>query len=526
MKFKDFIEDNFVIDDMETSQMVPFKLRPVQERYYQQLCNDYGEETNFKGAREIILKARKEGFTSFILALFMASLILSEHPVRYVELSYKDEATRQHFRRAKEYIMSYYRKKTGIKDDTKLEKLIFKSIVDGNEMILNHNGASFYVSTASAKTGERGGNLNGVLFSEEAHYGDTERMSASEIIEGTANQVPVDAGWIFKETTANGNNHFRNSWNMAMNKETSYKPRFFGWRDFYSEAQFERIKLSFNDKSKIPQEYPETWEEAFLTVESPVFNIDALTWYKKSSGWIKNPLFIGNCIGVKDVTFDEDPSGKLKIWKLPERSNYYVMGADPCEGRAKGDFACAQILDKNLEQVASWYGTLEPDVFAKELYKIGMFYNQATIGVERNSIGVASVIVLRDLFYPNLYVSESIGSMVDTSRQDYGWHTNVKTKAIMISDMQELIRNKLIMLHDEMTWNEMFSFSYNERGTASALSGSHDDRCMSAMLAYQMYKRNPSGATTSSNQIMGGGKSTPSAENSLMNEGEDSNEYM
>ena len=41
MRYKDFIEHYFLIDEPKTGQLVPFKLRPVQIKYYEQLIKDY-----------------------------------------------------------------------------------------------------------------------------------------------------------------------------------------------------------------------------------------------------------------------------------------------------------------------------------------------------------------------------------------------------------------------------------------------------------------------------------------------------
>lgn len=291
MKIKSFIEDNFLIDHHESGALVPFKFRDVQSNYYRILCEDYLEENNFEGAREINLKARKEGFTSFWLGIFEAISILSDDPVRFLEISYKDDATLQHYRRAQMYVLSYFARKEVGNDVSDIKKIVydksfrrkvFFSDNEGEEFVLAHNGASFYVGTASARTGERGGTVKGVLFTESAHFPDSGgKTSAAEIIEGTQNMVAVGTGIIVHESTANGFNHFQTRWDQAEKGEINYKPRFFGWREFYTPEQFEIIKAGFSDKRKIKQEYPETAEEAFLTSGNPYFDDIALQLYLK-----------------------------------------------------------------------------------------------------------------------------------------------------------------------------------------------------------------------------------------------------
>lgn len=293
MKIRDFIEDNFLIDHHETSALVPYKFREVQNKYYDILCEDYSEDDNFEGAREIDLKARKEGFTSLWLAIFEACSILSDDPVRYLEISYKDDATLQHYRRAKTYVASYFaRKEVGdnLRDikrlilDKAFLRRVFSTDSEGEEFVLTHNGASFYVGTASSRTGERGGTVKGVLFTESAHFPDSGgKLSAHEIIEGTQSMVAVGTGIIVHESTANGFNHFKTRWNQAELGIINYKPRFFGWREFYTPEQFELIKAGFSDKDKVAQEYPETAEEAFLHSGKPYFDKDAMKYYLENA---------------------------------------------------------------------------------------------------------------------------------------------------------------------------------------------------------------------------------------------------
>lgn len=293
MKIRNFIQDNFLIDHNETGALVPFTFRDVQSKYYDQLCTDYLEDNNFEGAREIDLKARKEGFTSFWLGIFEAITILSNDPVRFLEISYKDDATLQHYRRAQMYVLSYFARKEVGNDLNDIKKIIydksfrrkvFLSDTEGEEFVLAHNGASFYVGTASTRTGERGGTVKGVLFTESAHFPDSGgKISANEIIEGTQNMVAVGTGIIVHESTANGFNHFKTRWNQAELGQINYKPRFFSWRDFYTPEQFEIIKMGFSDKSKIPQEYPENPQEAFLHSGTPYFEKLAMKKYLDSA---------------------------------------------------------------------------------------------------------------------------------------------------------------------------------------------------------------------------------------------------
>jgi len=233
-------------------------------------------------------------------------------------------------------------------------------------------------------------------------------------------------------------------------------------------------------------------EEAFISSGRPVFNTSALQWYRENKEMVCRPLKVGNLVGSKPPVFEEGIEGYLKIWKMPEPEGQYVIGADPCEGVSQGDFACAQVLDRRrFEQVAVWHGHADPDVFAKELIKLGYFYNTAWIAPERNNQGIATILTMRDLYYPSIWMRERVGELADRLTPELGWVTDMKTKPLMIADLAEAIRDKNIIIHDEQTVNELFSYQYDEAGHANAAKGAYDDRVTSLAIAVQLYKRVP-----------------------------------
>lgn len=269
MKYRQFIEDYFLIDDPKTGQLVPFRFREVQAKEYQALCDNYDIEN--KGintpVRDMVVKARKQGFSSLFLALFAADDILQENPTTSQVISYKDDATKVFRIRYANYIMSWAKQRLG-KNDLKLKDVF--SVAEGGNYTLKHNGARFLCGTASARTAERGSTVHKLLFSESAHYPDTDVMTAREIIEGTLAQMDIESGWCFNESTANGvGNYHHKSWQKAEDGEGRFRPVFFGWREFYTPQQYDLAKRQSADPDMFKQEYPETAEEAFIASGQP-----------------------------------------------------------------------------------------------------------------------------------------------------------------------------------------------------------------------------------------------------------------
>ncbi len=131
----------------------------------------------------------------------------------------------------------------------------------------------FYIQTAGAKVGGRGGSARNIHFSETAFYQDTDLITASEIVEGTAQQVPQGKGMIFIESTANGvDNYYQKQWERAVDGKSEYHNRFFGWQEFYNQEYVDKKRKSFATEAKFKQEFPGSPEEAFIASGTPFFD--------------------------------------------------------------------------------------------------------------------------------------------------------------------------------------------------------------------------------------------------------------
>src|SRR3990167_11238184 len=209
MRYRAFVEDNFLIDEPKSGKLVPFKFRYVQNKYYNELVRDYDIENKGLSVaiREDILKARREGFSSLILAIFAVDDLMTDNPTETLVISYRDDATQTFRKRYRNYVTSYGAKKLGhsvekIQQNPGILNEVAKQMfsVDSTDLELKHNKAHFYCGTASARVGGRGGVVQKLLFSEAAFYPDKKELRAKEIIEGTLRQVDLASGWVFVES--------------------------------------------------------------------------------------------------------------------------------------------------------------------------------------------------------------------------------------------------------------------------------------------------------------------------------------
>jgi hypothetical protein len=482
MKYRAYIEKYFLIDEPRTGQLVPFKFRPVQEKFYNELQVQYHIEENGIGspAREIVLKARREGFSSLILALFAADDLRSDNPTETLVISYKDDATNVFRKRYRTFITSCAARRQGLSVERiqespgildRIAKEVFS--IDGTDIELKHNKAHFYCGTASARVGGRGGTVQKLLFSEAAFYPDKKELRAKEIIEGTMRQVDPSAGWVFVESTANGDiNYYARMWTEAENKTSRFKPRFYGWREFYNDEQFEIIKSEFTDKRMIPQEYPETAQEAFL-----------------SSG----DRFFDPSISVNLRT--EEPLVTIGDWKHYgdfKAGHRFAGAADVSEGIGRHNSTVAIIDFDHQHEVAghlitkpkivSVYASnkIAPDLFAYEIKNGGTRYGECIMAPERNNHGFATLSTLKNIYF-NIWKDEN---------DRPGWHTNMSTKPKMLHEFRTAVHEGLIEVSDLALKQEIVSYPAQDLNETNVdeedETTGHYDRLIAVAIAWQM----------------------------------------
>lgn len=288
INYRKFIQENFMVLDLNTQQPVPFNFNKVQAKYYDLLWDSYSK---MEGIREIVLKARQEGMSTMILALFTVDFIMIPHSVS-ICISHRKDSTEMLFKKVKFFIESYCKKNGfNLVDYLKTDN---KGLIESRA-----NNSTFYIGTAGAKVGGRGGSARNIHFSECAFYQDTELITASEIVVATAQQVPQDRGMIFIESTANGEgNYYQKEWERANEigesgkRNSSYHPRFFGWQEFYTPEWVEQKRGDFPTEALWKQEYPNDPDEAFIVSGTPYFDNQMLqAMLKAASKPIKEGRF-------------------------------------------------------------------------------------------------------------------------------------------------------------------------------------------------------------------------------------------
>lgn len=379
-------------------------------------------------------------------------------------------------------------------------------------------GLKSQIDTSSAEntSSGRGDTIHWLHGSEVAVW-----RNGEELVSGLMQAVPLLPNTaIFLESTANGvGDFFHRTWQAAKRGESSFTPLFFPWsmHDEYRMKTPDNFALTKEEKElkknyaldseqlmwrrekqkefvsnpdKFYQEYPLTDTEAFLSSGNPRFDVKKLVeletqCYDGQSVELHEKDTVSGTIWVPKPL----PGSPLKVWKQPQDSKQYVIGADVAEGIG-GDYSVASVIDREShETVARWRGDCQPAEFGEVLEQLGRYYNHALIGVEINNHGLTTVQRLVDIGYDALYRKEK---GIDERYQEYtsklGWRTDIKSKPLMIDGLAEAIAKGQINDHDRVFINECMTYVTDERGKTNAQEGCHDDTVMATAIAFQLFE--------------------------------------
>ena len=176
--------------------------------------------------------------------------------------------------------------------------------------------------------------------------------------------------------------------------------------------------------------------------------------------------------------------GPVIIYREPEEGRPYVLGGDTSgEG---SDFFVAQVLDNITgEQVAVLRHQYDEDTYAKQVYCLANYYNEALVGIEANFF-TFPIKRLEQLGYRNQYIREQVDTYTGAIRKAYGFRTTAQTRPVIIGELVEAMRGGIHLVNDRTTLEEMLTFVRNEKLRAEAEEGAHDDCVLSLAIAWHI----------------------------------------
>lgn len=382
--------------------------------------------------------------------------------------------------------------------------------------------------------------IDNVHFSEYPYYADpaatraavmsavAKLASTTAVVEGTAKTIGDD---------------FHKMWQQAVNgeSESEWLPLFMGWwehpnnrmplavpleqfgnsltveeRDLMGRFNLDLKQLAWRrwtivndftgDMQSFRREHPATPEEAFTAASRNRFSIPHI----QKMPVMRNPVageLEWNEIGAGErrLAFLPGQYGAMRVFRRPEKGRLYALGFDCAQGldvnEGKGDadpdYSVGQMLDRDTgEQCAVLRARMMPGETGRYMTRFARWYNFAQVCGERNpgGGGVSALEAMLTADYPSglIYHRPVTPDRDPQVRGDrIGWDTSQISRPILISLLDEAIRQLSIAVHCEVTIQELLTFVLNPLGKAVAQRGCHDDCVIALALALIVITRMP-----------------------------------
>lgn len=187
-------------------------------------------------------------------------------------------------------------------------------------------------------------------------------------------------------------------------------------------------------------------------------------------------------VHIANIRWTDDPGGPVRIYREPEAGRPYVVGGDTAGDGS--DWFVGQVLDNVTgEQVCVVRHQYDEDTYAKQMFAVGTYYNEALVGVETN-YSTYPVKLLALMGYRKLYVRELPDNYEGATRHAFGFETNAKTRPVILAELIRVARDHMELVNDETTLLEMLTFVRNERLRPEAEPGTHDDCVLALAIAH------------------------------------------
>jgi hypothetical protein len=418
--------------------------------------------------RNIVLKARQLGVTTYVAARFFVQTITRPGTMT-VQVAHDQES-------AEEIFKIVHRFWENLPEAMKRGALI-RSRANVRQMVFPRLDSEYRVATAADVNAGRGLTIHNLHCSEVARW----LRDPAEVLASLRAAVPPD-GEIVLESTPNGaGGVFYEEWQHA--NETGYARHFFPW--WYDDEYREESDAS--DVRPLTPEEEDLVRRAELTKEQIAWRRNNRAQLRKLAAqeYAEDPiscfLASGECVfelEAIDRAFETTPvpvlvreNGRLEIWLRPRPERQYIIGVDPAGGGTEGDYACAEVIDRQTAmQCAELHGHYSPRELAMKLIDLARTYNEALLVVERNNHGYGVLANLRAAGYEKVFRDGS---------QD-GWLTSAVTKPAMIENLAAILSIKPELFQSERLLAECRTFVRRADSGSGSNSGSHDD-CVMAM---------------------------------------------
>ena len=426
-----------------------------------------------RGERNIVLKARQMGLTTWVAGRFLLKTVTRPGTLTLL-VAHTQDAAEDIFRivhRFVEHLPAGLKAGALQTSRSNMRQIVFPEI-----------DAEFRVESAADRNAGRGLTYQNLHCSEVARWGD----AAEDVLAGLrAGLAPGGMGEQVQESTPAGvGGCFYEEWQRA--DEMGMVKHFFPWwmEDGYRGAAVDEATLTGAERElatrpalglggplsleqiayrrglqtglrkQSRQEFAEDPETCFLVSGEPYFEMAAV---EKRLAAVQEPVRTAR-------------NGQLEVWYPPLPGRWYVVAMDPAGGGSEGDYSAIVVLDletgMQCAEFAGHVGGLELMELARE---IAWEYGSAHLVVERNNHGSEQLSLLAVKGYVRVFAG---------SDGKPGFLTTTASKPAILAEMALILQETPEVFLSRKLLAECRTFVRLGNGQVGARSGTHDDRVM------------------------------------------------
>lgn len=385
-----FIE-HFLWIKTKKGQIVPFYLNDIQRKYYEMLMKQYwkpyrdqdgGTRFRLQGVREVNLKARQFGLSTFISALLF-----------YDTIAYSGTDTRiycQDKKYSKEMLEKYKFFYENLPEDCKPVKKNFSQ----EKISFSRLNSSLYCGTpgVALQVARKQGRSTTFRNLHASEFAEWSRPKVA--LNAMMDAIPSGDGIVLLESSPNMmNDDFHVMYNQGKSRNSIWKSRFWPW---FEHSEYQRT-VSPKECQWILSTLSnrERWliKKFSLTLEQLAWRRDKIS---EKSGDIQlytkeYPENDFDCFAAESELVFPSVLHRTRCVQRPAIPGHvHTIGVDVSMGLDGGDKAAIVVIDADTgEQCYAWTDMMDPVDLAHEVYGVWRQY-PGLVGIEINNQGLAT----------------------------------------------------------------------------------------------------------------------------------------
>ena len=418
-----------------------------------------------RGERNIVLKARQMGLTTWAVARFFLKTITRPGTLT-LEVAHTQEAAEEIFQIVHRFVDWL--------PEVLREGPLRTSRANARQIVFPESDAQYRVVSAGDRNAGRGLTVQNLHCSELARWPGY----PADILAGLRAALAPGAELILESTPDGVGGCFHEEWQKA--GETGMVRHFFPWwmerryrtaavdeasltgeeRDLIARKRLDLEQIGYRRQIRADfrglarQEYAEDEESCFLASGNSIFELTA----------------IEARLTAAPEPAERRLNGELEVWLPPLRGKEYLVAVDPSGGGSEGDYSAAEVLEMETGlQCAEFAGHVGGLELARLVTKLAAEYNQAWLVVERNNHG-SGVLALAETVCKYAPIYRRSGQS--------GWLTTSLSRPAVLGQLGAGLVEQPERFQSRKLLGECRSFVRMTNGNSGARAGTHDDRVM------------------------------------------------